>query len=419
MRTARLAVRAGAPLTAHGVEAIRELLGPRPQRRGRDAARDDPLRRARSSSARSSGSRSGAFTTSENKPGVDDPRARWILPGFARWSSSTVAFRHVGPQRPYRRVITGTTASSGCSISARRRSSPTTRSGCGSRRRSDNGRRGRAVTGLATGRSSRCPTCSRASRPLPPEPARQARHSGCSVIVSGPPAPLPVRLSKPMALELFAVHHEPLVERKIVQNTGAAKRHVDQMNAEVWDILEEVIQEPGAAQPRSDAAQARHPGVRADARRGQGFRHPPSATPSTRTSTATRWPSVPLSAGRRPRRILMLSAHNILSPRTAALTTPTQDMVLGPTTLTYSDKDLDSLTVEKLDRGRPASAPRKRSSSSSEQLSSAADRAPVNNELVPRTPGRGSSTPRSTARCTRRRRTTATAARTQHINWHV
>jgi hypothetical protein len=115
----------------------------------------------------------------------------------------------------------------------------------------------------------------------------------------------------------------------------------------------------------------------------------------------------------------MLSAHNILSPRTAALTTPTQDMVLGPTTLTYSDKDLDSLTVEKLDRGRPASAPRKRSSSSSEQLSSAADRAPVNNELVPRTPGRGSSTPRSTARCTRRRRTTATAARTQHINWHV
>src|SRR3989475_9056320 len=47
-----------------------------------------------------------------------------------------------------------------------------------------------------------------------------------------------------MALELFKPFiMSRLVERKIVQNIKAAKRHVDQMHAEVWDILEEVIQE--------------------------------------------------------------------------------------------------------------------------------------------------------------------------------
>src|SRR5205814_7420539 len=51
---------------------------------------------------------------------------------------------------------------------------------------------------------------------------------------------------------------------------------------------------------------------------------------------------------------LMLSANNILSPaHGSALATPTQDMVLGAYYLTYSDRDLDGATVEKLDP-RPA-----------------------------------------------------------------
>jgi DNA-directed RNA polymerase subunit beta' len=46
----------------------------------------------------------------------------------------------------------------------------------------------------------------------------------------------------------------------------------------------------------------------------------------------------------------MLSANNILSPaHGSALATPTQDMVLGSYYLTYSDKDLDSTPIEKLD----------------------------------------------------------------------
>jgi DNA-directed RNA polymerase subunit beta' len=60
---------------------------------------------------------------------------------------------------------------------------------------------------------------------------------------------------------------------------------------------------------------------------------------------------VPLSAeAQAEARILMLSANNILSPAHGdALATPTQDMVLGAYYLTYSDKDLDSQAVEKLD----------------------------------------------------------------------
>src|SRR5216117_1458867 len=47
-----------------------------------------------------------------------------------------------------------------------------------------------------------------------------------------------------MALELFKPFiMSRLVERKIVQNIKAAKKYVDQMETEVWDILEEVIAE--------------------------------------------------------------------------------------------------------------------------------------------------------------------------------
>src|SRR5205085_9342524 len=49
-------------------------------------------------------------------------------------------------------------------------------------------------------------------------------------------------------------------------------------------------------------------------------------------------------------RILMLSSNNILSPASGRpLATPTLDMVLGGYYLTYSDKDLASMTSEDLD----------------------------------------------------------------------
>jgi len=40
-----------------------------------------------------------------------------------------------------------------------------------------------------------------------------------------------------------AVHHAQLVERKDAQNIKAAKKMVDSMIPEVWDVLEQVIHE--------------------------------------------------------------------------------------------------------------------------------------------------------------------------------
>src|SRR3569832_506585 len=68
---------------------------------------------------------------------------------------------------------------------------------------------------------------------------KRVDYSGRSVIVAGPSLKLyQCGLPKLMALELFKPFiMSRLVERKIVQNIKAAKRHVDQMQGEVWDIL--------------------------------------------------------------------------------------------------------------------------------------------------------------------------------------
>src|SRR5204863_31175 len=69
--------------------------------------------------------------------------------------------------------------------------------------------------------------------------------SGRSVIVAGPRLKLhQAGLPKLMALELFKPFiMARLVERKAVQNIKAAKKMVDSMIPEVWDVLEEVIHE--------------------------------------------------------------------------------------------------------------------------------------------------------------------------------
>src|SRR5213075_282034 len=74
---------------------------------------------------------------------------------------------------------------------------------------------------------------------------KRVDYSGRSVIVSGPTLKLhQCGLPKLMALELFKPFiMSRLVERKSVQNIKAAKKHVDSMVPEVWDVLEEVIAE--------------------------------------------------------------------------------------------------------------------------------------------------------------------------------
>ena len=74
---------------------------------------------------------------------------------------------------------------------------------------------------------------------------KRVDYSGRSVIVVGPELRLhQCGLPKKMALELFKPFiMSRLVERSQVQNIKAAKKLVDSMIPEVWDVLEEVIAE--------------------------------------------------------------------------------------------------------------------------------------------------------------------------------
>src|SRR4029450_1787957 len=74
---------------------------------------------------------------------------------------------------------------------------------------------------------------------------KRVDYSGRSVIVSGPNLKLyQCGLPKLMALELFKPFiMSRLVEGKAVPNIKGAKKYVDSMVPEVWDVLEEVIAE--------------------------------------------------------------------------------------------------------------------------------------------------------------------------------
>src|SRR5579884_1492751 len=222
----------------------------------------------------------------------------------------------------------------------------------------DNGRRGRPVTGPGNRplKSLSDMLKGKQGRFRQNLLGKRVDYSGRSVIVAGPHLKLhQCGLPKLMALELFKPFiMSRLVERKIVQNIKAAKRHVDQMQGEVWDILEEVIQEHPVLLNRAPTLhrlgiQAFEPTLV----EGKAIQvHPLVCHAFNADFDGDQMAvHVPLSSeAQAEARILMLSANNILSPaHGSALATPTQDMVLGAYYLTYSDADLDGLAVEKLD----------------------------------------------------------------------
>ncbi len=226
----------------------------------------------------------------------------------------------------------------------------------------DNGRRGRAVTGPGNRplKSLSDMLKGKQGRFRQNLLGKRVDYSGRSVIVSGPHLRLyQCGLPKLMALELFKPFiMSRLVERKIVQNIKAAKRHVDQMHAEVWDILEEVIQEHPVLLNRAPTLhrlgiQAFEPTLV----EGKAIQvHPLVCHAFNADFDGDQMAvHVPLSAeAQAEARILMLSANNILSPAHGdTLALPTQDMVLGVYLLTWSDKDLTALTVDKLDPRPP------------------------------------------------------------------
>ena len=218
----------------------------------------------------------------------------------------------------------------------------------------DNGRRGRAVTGPGNRplKSLSDMLKGKQGRFRQNLLGKRVDYSGRSVIVAGPSLKLhQCGLPKLMALELFKPFiMSRLVERKLVQNIKAAKKMVDTMVPEVWDVLEEVIAEHPVLLNRAPTLhrlgiQAFEPVLV----EGKAIQVHPLVCHAFNADFDGDQMAVhlPLSAeAQAEARILMLSSNNILSPAHGKpLATPTQDMVLGTYYLTYSPEDLTQVTV--------------------------------------------------------------------------
>jgi DNA-directed RNA polymerase subunit beta' len=208
----------------------------------------------------------------------------------------------------------------------------------------DNGRRGRPVTGPGNRalKSLSDMLKGKQGRFRQNLLGKRVDYSGRSVIVAGPALRIhQCGLPKLMALELFKPFiMARLVERKSVQNIKAAKKMVDSMIPEVWDVLEEVIQEHPVLLNRAPTLhrlglQAFEPVLV----EGKAIQVHPLVCHAFNADFDGDQMAVhlPLSAeAQAEARLLMLSANNILSPAHGSpLATPTQDMVLGAYYLTY------------------------------------------------------------------------------------
>ncbi len=226
----------------------------------------------------------------------------------------------------------------------------------------DNGRRGRPVTGPGNRplKSLSDMLKGKQGRFRQNLLGKRVDYSGRSVIVSGPYLKLhQCGLPKIMALELFKPFiMARLVERKSAQNIKAAKKMVDSMIGEVWDVLEEVIHEHPVLLNR--APTLHRLGIQAFEPllvEGKAIQVHPLVCHAFNADFDGDQMAVhlPLSAeAQAEARILMLSSNNILSPAHGApLATPTQDMILGAYYLTYGpEADELSEQQERLTSGK-------------------------------------------------------------------
>jgi DNA-directed RNA polymerase subunit beta' len=202
----------------------------------------------------------------------------------------------------------------------------------------DNGRRGRPVTGPGNRplKSLSDMLKGKQGRFRQNLLGKRVDYSGRSVIVVGPELRLhQCGLPKEMALELF----KPFVMKRLVNdgyahNIKSAKRMVERVRPEVWDVLEEVIGEHPVLLNRAPTLhrlgiQAFEP-VLVEGRAIQI--HPMVCTAYNADFDGDQMAvHVPLSAeAQAEARLLMLSASNILNPKDGRpVAVPTQDMVLG------------------------------------------------------------------------------------------
>ena len=207
----------------------------------------------------------------------------------------------------------------------------------------DNGRRGRPVTGPGNRplKSLSDMLKGKQGRFRQNLLGKRVDYSGRSVIVVGPDLKIfQCGLPKEMALELF----KPFVMKKLVNdglahNIKSAKRMVERVRNEIWDVLEEVIKEHPVLLNRAPTLhrlgiQAFEPVLV----EGRALKlHPLVCTAYNADFDGDQMAvHVPLSAeAQAEARFLMLSANNLLKPQDGKpVTVPTQDMVLGSYYLT-------------------------------------------------------------------------------------
>ncbi len=165
---------------------------------------------------------------------------------------------------------------------------------------------------------------------------KRVDYSGRSVIVVGPELKLhQCGLPKIMALELFKPFiYQKLEERGYVSTIKGAKKMVEEGSQEVWDILDEVIQEHPIMLNRAPTLhrlgiQAFEPVLI----EGKAIQlHPLVCTAFNADFDGDQMAvHVPLSVEAQiEARVLMMSTNNILSPANGKpIIVPTQDMVLG------------------------------------------------------------------------------------------
>jgi len=202
----------------------------------------------------------------------------------------------------------------------------------------DNGRRGRPVTGPGNRplKSLSDMLKGKQGRFRQNLLGKRVDYSGRSVIVVGPTLKLSqCGLPKEMALELF----KPFVMKNLVNegyahNIKSAKRMVERVRSEVWDVLEKVISEHPVLLNR--APTLHRLGIQAFEPilvEGKALQiHPLVCTAYNADFDGDQMAvHVPLSAeAQSEARLLMLSSHNILNPKDGRpVASPTKDMVLG------------------------------------------------------------------------------------------
>ncbi|MBI5648733.1 MAG: DNA-directed RNA polymerase subunit beta' [Ignavibacteriae bacterium] len=165
---------------------------------------------------------------------------------------------------------------------------------------------------------------------------KRVDYSGRSVIVVGPEMKLhQCGLPKDMAVELFKPFIiRKLIERGIVKTVKSAKKVVDKKGPEVWDILEKIID--GHPVLLNRAPTLHRLGIQAFQPllvEGKAIRlHPLVCTAFNADFDGDQMAvHVPLSFDAQlEAMILILSAHNILSPQNGApIAIPNQEIVLG------------------------------------------------------------------------------------------